>query len=120
MNSEISAKYVSYVTWKTGSENSIISRSSLNRLDFSCIIPLSYSSTLENPIKTLSETIDVNLGEAQGSVDVSLGLFEDDTFTAPKSNDAEIIVPEKLYVAAIIDSSSANNLVLDRCWATSR
>ena len=117
---KISIKYVSYVSWKTGSENSVISRSSLNRLDFTCIIQTSYKSSLENPIKPLAKTVDVNLGEIQGSVGVSLGLFENENFTTPKPKNAEIIVPEKLYVAASTDSTSEYNVVLNKCWATSR
>ena len=60
------------------------------------------------------------MGTAEGKVDISFGLWESRHFETPLADDAEISVPDELYVAAVLSDDSHFNAVLDSCWATPR
>ena len=60
------------------------------------------------------------MGIAEGKVDVNFGLWESRHFDTPLADNAEISVPDELYVAAVVPDDSQFNVVLDSCWATPR
>ena len=63
---------------------------------------------------------EVDLGIAEGKVDVNFGLWESNHFRTPLADDAQISVPEKLYAGVVLPDDSNFNVVLDSCWATPR
>ena len=90
------------------------------RVDFQCVFETSYTLSLQDGITPLLEKAEVDLGVGEGNIDVSLGLWDSPLFQNPLPADAEISVPEKLHVAAVVDESSFFNVYLDECWATPR
>ena len=60
------------------------------------------------------------MGKAEGKVEINFGLWESRHFDTPLADDAEVTVPDELYVAAVLPQDSRFNVVLDSCWATPR
>ena len=112
--------YKSAVNWEAGKANSIITRSRMIRVDFECVFETAYSLSLDNGITPLLEKAEVDIGLVEGKIDVALGLWETDAYQKPLPADAEISVPEKLHVAAVIDEQAAFNVAIHTCWATPR
>ena len=90
------------------------------RVDFECVFETAYSLSLDNGITPLLEKAEVDIGLVEGKIDVALGLWETDAYQKPLPADAEISVPEKLHVAAVIDEQAAFNVAIHTCWATPR
>ena len=90
------------------------------RVDFQCVFETAYTLSLANGITPLLEKAEVDIGIGEGKVDLALGLWETETFQNPLPADAEISVPDKLHVAAVIQEKSMFNVYLDECWATPR
>ena len=112
--------YTSAVNWEAGKANAVITRSRMIRVDFQCVFETSYTLSLQDGITPLLEKAEVDLGVGEGNIDVALGLWDSPLFQNPLPADAEISVPEKLHVAAVVDESSFFNVYLDECWATPR
>ena len=112
--------YSSAVNWEAGIPNSIISRSRMFSVEFECLFEMSYTLSLDNGITPLVEKAKIDIGRVEREIDVALGLWESEMFQKPLPADAEIIIPEKLHVAAVIDQDAAFNVELDECWATPR
>ena len=60
------------------------------------------------------------MGSVVGDINLSFGLWESNLFDTPLATDAEINVPEPLFVAAVLDDDSNFKVVFDSCWATPR
>ena len=76
--------------------------------------------SLDQGLTPLLEKQDVDLGSVEGEVSLTFGLWESNHFATPLATDAEINVPEPLFIAAVLGEGSNFKAVFDSCWATPR
>ena len=76
--------------------------------------------SLDHGLTPLLEEQDVDLGHAEGEVALTFGLWESNHFSTPLAADAEISVPEPLFIAAVLGENANFNVVFQSCWATPR
>ena len=112
--------YDTSVEWEEGVSNGIISRVNTIKVDFQCMLKTKYSVSLETGISPMLSMVDVDLGSTEGTLELALGLWEDNTFSSPLPSDAVINVPDNLYVAAVLNDAGAFVTSLETCWATPR
>jgi hypothetical protein len=110
--------YDTSIEWEEGVSNGVISRVNTIKIDFQCILKTKYSVSLKTGIKPMLSMVDVDLGSAEGTFELALGLWEDNTFSSPLPSDAVINVPDNLYVAALLNDAGAFVTSLETCWAT--
>ena len=112
--------YDTSITWEEGVANAIISRVNTIKIDFQCTLKTKYTLSLETGIIPMLSMVDVDLGSTEGTFELALGLWEDNTFSAPLASDAVINVPDDLFVAAVLNNGGAFVTALETCWATPR
>ena len=122
--------YDTSIEWEEGVANAIISRVNTIKVDFQCILKtkytvylvygILYTFSLETGITPMLSMVNVDLGSTEGIFELALGLWEDNTFSAPLPSDAIINVPDDLFVAAVLDDAGTFVTALDTCWATPR
>lgn len=97
----------------------VIFRSKQLKIDFACEFALDVLIGLERPIITISQHLQLELPELDGTITVSINAFEEETFTQPITGSSIIKVPEPIFIKLEIDTASTNfNLQLKKCWAT--
>jgi len=110
--------YDTSIEWEEGVANAIISRVNTIKVDFQCILKTTYSVSLDTGITPMLSMVDVDLGSTEGTFELALGLWEDNTFSTPLPADAVINVPDNLYVAAVLNDAGSFVTSLETCWAT--
>ena len=123
------------VNWVDGHRGAVISRQRVVKVssfiilancfelpfqvDFVCVFQTSYTLSTDGFTPLVSQT-EVDLGSEQGVIDITIGLYDGPDFTQQLPADAEIDVPDNLYIAAVMQESGDLVTTLENCWATPR
>ena len=89
------------------------------QVDFVCVFQTSYTLSTDGFTPLVAQT-EVDLGAQQGVIDITIGLYDGPDFTQQLPADAEIDVPDNLYIAAVMQDSGDLVTSLENCWATPR
>ena len=76
-------------------------------------------STANGVLPLMNNTL-IEMDDVDGTVELNLGLWESSEFRTPLAADTVVQVPDNLYIAAVLISSSTWTTVLENCWATPR
>ena len=113
--------YTLAVNWESeGSSNAVIARTAMVRVEFDCVFETHLQISMDQAVIPLLEKTSIDMGVTEGQVDVSLGLYQDNTYMEPLEAGTEIYVPEDLFVGADIENSLSFVPMFQECWATPR
>ena len=110
----------------------MISRGRSISIRFTCAIETELTVSLSNGFSPTNEEIGIDLKPQRSSVNLSMQLFRNETFTEKLGNlrvpavsgvsIATIQITDMIYVGIDIDGDNSANLILqaEKCWATPR
>ena len=108
------------ISWSGGKRGEIVTRRQTVRVGFTCTFETSFTLSTANGVLPLLNNTIIKMDNVEGTVELNLGLWESSDFRTPLAEDTVVQVPDKLYVAAVLVSSSTWTTVLENCWATPR
>ena len=65
-----------------------------------------------------TSSFELNLETANGFFDVTMAIFEDESFTKVANSDYAIKVPDDIFMGVVADDASGFTLQLTSCWIT--
>ena len=108
------------ISWTGGQRDEIVTRRQTVRVGFTCTFETNFMLSTDNGVLPLINNTMIQMDNVDGTVELNFGLWESSDFRAPLAADAVIQVPDNLYLAAVLISSSTWTTVLENCWATPR
>ena len=108
------------ISWSGGKRGEIVTRRQTVRVGFTCTFETSFMLSTANGVLPLMNNTLIEMDDVDGTVELNLGLRESSEFRTPLAADTVVRVPDNLYVAAVLISSSTWTTVLENCWATPR
>merc|ERR1712048_1150920 len=122
--------YSNSVQYVDKQEDGPIVRMKKTKIDSSCEFETDFTVSLPEPIsveagrerrsiESISQHIQLQLPELDGTVTVQMNGYEDNGFTTPITTQSVIQVPNPIFIKLEIDTDATNfNLQLKKCWAT--
>ncbi|KAM9462841.1 pancreatic secretory granule membrane major glycoprotein GP2-like [Clarias gariepinus] len=97
----------------------VISRTGGLNIAFSCVYPIIQSISMPMAVEAIGSIVSRSLS-TEGSYQISMIPYTDDTFLDPFLGNVTLEVNHQLYIAVNVNTfdSSQIALVLDNCWAT--
>lgn len=113
------AFYSNAVQGYTGNAAGLISRRRHLKIEYSCAFPLEATvsaSALTANLETVRSTM---VTGNEGTFNISMALYEDETFTTILPEDSTIFVPNYIHLAVSGDLLDGRYVIqVDSCWAT--
>ena len=78
--------------------------------------------SLSSMIDVTLPRVEVNLGVEEGTFSVAMGVWSDETYSAPLTGNLEFVVPQDIHFGIVLenDPPAAFKTQLKKCWATPR
>ena len=91
-------------------------------LSWTCALEIDYVMSLQSGISVDLPRVDIELDGVEGSFDVAMGLWADDTYSTAVTGEAEFTVPDMIHVGLILEGNAPSHyhMQLKQCWATPR
>ena len=65
-----------------------------------------------------SQSNEITIDTVSGEFDVSMAVYEDDSFTKVVDSDHEVIVPDHIFLGLVLNAHPQFILRATRCWIT--